>query len=238
MALLVQKYGGTSVGCPERIERVADKVARFRADGHDVVVVVSAMSGETNRLLDLARSIEPHPQPRELDMLVSTGEQVTTALLSMALHKRQVPARSYNGSQVRILTDTAHTKARIQHIDGHKLRADIDQGRVVVVAGFQGVDPDGNITTLGRGGSDTTAVALAAALSADECQIYTDVDGVYTTDPRIESSARRLEKLPSRKCSSWPVWARKYCNCGPWSLRASMRYRCGCSAVSKKGQAR
>ena len=195
MALLVQKYGGTSVGCPERIERVADKVARFRADGHDVVVVVSAMSGETNRLLDLARSVEPHPQPRELDMLVSTGEQVTTALLSMALHKRQVPARSYNGSQVRILTDTAHTKARIQHIDGHKLRADIDQGRVVVVAGFQGVDPDGNITTLGRGGSDTTAVALAAALSADECQIYTDVDGVYTTDPRIESSARRLEKI-------------------------------------------
>jgi len=195
MALFVQKYGGTSVGSVERIEHVADKVAGFRAQGHDVVVVVSAMSGETNRLIELARAIDDHPEPREMDMLVSTGEQVTTALLCMALHKRQVGARSYNGSQVRILTDAAHTKARIQHIDGHRIRADLEQGRVVVVAGFQGVDPDGNITTLGRGGSDTTAVALVSVYHTDACEIYTDVDGVYTTDPRVEASARRLEKI-------------------------------------------
>ncbi|MCB1677706.1 MAG: aspartate kinase [Halioglobus sp.] len=195
MSLIVQKFGGTSVGSIERIEQVADKVARFRADGHDLVVVVSAMSGETNRLIALAHELQERPVPRELDVLLSTGEQVTTALLSMALHKRGVPARSYNGSQVRILTDDAHTKARIRQIDDQRLRADLAQGCVVVVAGFQGVDEQGNITTLGRGGSDTTAVALAAALQADECQIYTDVDGVYTTDPRVVDGARRLERI-------------------------------------------
>ena len=195
MALIVQKFGGTSVGSVERIEHVADKVASFRRHGHDVVVVVSAMSGETNRLIGLAQAIQKQPTPRELDVLVATGEQVTTALLCMALHKREVAARSYNGGQVRILTDDAHTKARIQHIDDHNMRTDLNAGRVVVVAGFQGVDEQGNITTLGRGGSDTTAVALAAALKADECQIYTDVDGVYTTDPRVVDGARRLEKI-------------------------------------------
>ncbi len=195
MSLIVQKFGGTSVGDIERIEAVADKVAGFRADGHSIVVVVSAMSGETNRLIELAHQVQDRPVPREMDVLVSTGEQVTTALLSMALNKRGVKAKSYNGSQVRILTDDAHTKARIREIDDQRLQADIDQGYVIVVAGFQGVDEHGNITTLGRGGSDTTAVALAAALKADECQIYTDVDGVYTTDPRMVDGARRLEKI-------------------------------------------
>ncbi len=195
MSLIVQKFGGTSVGSVERIEQVAEKVEKFRMDGHSVVVVVSAMSGETNRLIDLAKQIQDRPVPRELDVLVSTGEQVTTALLSMALDKRGVKAKSYNGSQVRILTDDAHTKARIREIDDARLHADLDQGYVVVVAGFQGVDENGNITTLGRGGSDTTAVALAAALKADECQIYTDVDGVYTTDPRVVDGARRLDRI-------------------------------------------
>ena len=195
MSLLVQKYGGTSVGSIERIEAVADKVAAFRAQGHDMVVVLSAMSGETNRLIGLAQQIQQTPDPRELDVLVSTGEQVTIALLCMALKKRDVDARSYTGGQVRILTDNAHTKARIQAIDEANMRADLQAGRVVVVAGFQGVDEQGNITTLGRGGSDTTGVALAAALKADECQIYTDVDGVYTTDPRVVECARRLEKI-------------------------------------------
>ncbi|MFV0275875.1 MAG: aspartate kinase [Parahaliea sp.] len=195
MSLIVQKFGGTSVGSIERIERVADKVARFHREGHEVVVVVSAMSGETNRLIALAHEIQERPVPRELDVLVSTGEQVTTALLSMALHKRGVQAKSYNGSQVRILTDDAHTKARIRKIDDERLHADLDRGYVVVVAGFQGVDEHGNITTLGRGGSDTTAVALAAALKAQECQIYTDVDGVYTTDPRVVDGARRLDRI-------------------------------------------
>ena len=195
MALLVQKFGGTSVGTTERIEAVADKVARFRKEGHDVVVVVSAMSGETNRLIGLANSIMEEPTPREMDVLVSTGEQVTIALLSMALQKRKCEARSYTGSQVRIVTDSTHTKARIKQIDEQRMREDLDAGRVVVVAGFQGIDECGNITTLGRGGSDTTAVALAAALKADECQIYTDVDGVYTTDPRVVDSARRLDRI-------------------------------------------
>ncbi|MDO3382175.1 aspartate kinase [Gilvimarinus algae] len=195
MSLLVQKYGGTSVGTIERIEAVAEKVAGFRAQGHDMVVVVSAMSGETNRLIALAKDIQETPDPREMDVLVSTGEQVTIALLCMALKKRGCDARSYTGSQVRILTDSAHTKARIQEIDEANMRADLNAGRVVVVAGFQGVDDSGNITTLGRGGSDTTGVALAAALKADECQIYTDVDGVYTTDPRVVEKARRLEKI-------------------------------------------
>ncbi|MFT6889861.1 MAG: aspartate kinase [Halioglobus sp.] len=195
MSLIVQKFGGTSVGSIDRIEKVADKVAGFRNAGHGIVVVVSAMSGETNRLIGLAHEIDDRPTPREMDVLVSTGEQVTTALLSMALNKRGVKAKSYNGSQVRILTDDAHTKARIKEIDDARLRAELDAGYVIVVAGFQGVDENGNITTLGRGGSDTTAVALAAALKADECQIYTDVDGVYTTDPRMVDGARRLEKI-------------------------------------------
>lgn len=195
MALLVQKFGGTSVGTTERIEAVAEKVARFRGEGHDVVVVVSAMSGETNRLIGLANEIMEEPTPREMDVLVSTGEQVTIALLSMALQKRGCAARSYTGSQVRILTDSSHTKARIRQIDEQRMREDLDAGSVVVVAGFQGIDETGSITTLGRGGSDTTAVALAAALKADECQIYTDVDGVYTTDPRVVDSARRLERI-------------------------------------------
>lgn len=195
MALYVQKYGGTSVGSVERIQAVAEKVKGFRQQGHDVVVVVSAMSGETNRLIALANEMQARPDPRELDTLLSTGEQVTIALLCMALKQRGIDARSYTGAQVRILTDQYHTKARIQDIETERMRADLDQGRVVVVAGFQGVDPEGNITTLGRGGSDTTGVALAAALKADECQIYTDVDGVYTTDPRVVEGARRLEKI-------------------------------------------
>lgn len=195
MALLVQKYGGTSMGSVERIEHVAGKVAAARERGHQVVVVVSAMSGETDRLLKLARSISPRPKPRELDQILATGEQVTIALLAIALDKRGVPARSYLGSQVAIHTDDACNKARIRSIDTERLRADCAAGIVPVVAGFQGVDDDGNITTLGRGGSDTTGVALAAALGADECQIYTDVDGVYTTDPRVEPKARRLERI-------------------------------------------
>ena len=195
MSLIVQKFGGTSVGTIARIEQVADKVARFRSEGHDIVVVVSAMSGETNRLIGLAHEVQERPMPREMDVLVSTGEQVTTALLAMALDKRGVKAKSYNGSQVRILTDDAHTKARIREIADQRLHADLGEGFVIVVAGFQGVDEQGNITTLGRGGSDTTAVALAAALKAHECQIYTDVDGVYTTDPRVVDGARRLDKI-------------------------------------------
>jgi aspartate kinase len=195
MALIVQKYGGTSVGTIEKIENVADKLIATRKAGNDVVVVVSAMSGETNRLIDLAHQITPQPHPREYDVLVSTGEQVTIALLSMALNKRGYPAVSYTGSQVHILTDSAHTKARILDIDESRMRQDLQAGRIVVVAGFQGRDEHGNITTLGRGGSDTTAVALAAALKADECQIYTDVDGVYTTDPRVVPTARRLDRI-------------------------------------------
>ncbi len=195
MALLVQKYGGTSVGSLERIERVAEKVMGYRARGNDVVVVVSAMSGETDRLIGLARGITEQPSPRELDVLLSTGEQVTIALLSMALEKRGCPARSYTGAQVHILTDSAHNKARIKDIERRRIQSDLDAGHVVVVAGFQGIDEHGNITTLGRGGSDTTGVALAAALGADECQIFTDVDGVYTTDPRVVPRARRLSRI-------------------------------------------
>jgi aspartate kinase len=195
MALIVQKYGGTSVGTPERIETVAEKVIGWRGRGHQMVVVVSAMSGETDRLIGLAKGITPRPHPRELDVLLATGEQVTIALLCIALEKRGCPARSYTGSQVRIITDNAFNKARIQAIEAAAMQADLDAGRIVVVAGFQGVDEDGNITTLGRGGSDTTGVALAAALKADECQIYTDVDGVYTTDPRVVPEARRLDRI-------------------------------------------
>ena len=195
MALIVQKYGGTSVGSPERIKHVARRIARWKRAGHQVVVVVSAMSGETNRLLALAREIQTHPDPRELDVMVSTGEQVTIALMSMALMDLGLKARSYTGSQVKIVTDSAYTKARIVSIDEENLRRDLREDHVVVVAGFQGIDAAGNITTLGRGGSDTTGVALAAALKADECQIYTDVDGVYTTDPRIVPEARRLNTI-------------------------------------------
>ena len=195
MALIVQKYGGTSVGSVERIEAVAERVAKHHSDGDQLIIVVSAMSGETNRLLGLARDLTPNPSPRELDVLVSTGEQVSMALLAMALHKRGIDALSLKGSQVAIRTDSFHSKARIQSIDDRRLRAELDQGRVVVVAGFQGVDGNGEVTTLGRGGSDTSAVALAAAAGADECQIYTDVDGVYTTDPRIVDGAQRLESI-------------------------------------------
>ena len=195
MALIVQKYGGTSVGSPERIKNVAQRVARWHANGHQLVVVVSAMSGETNRLIALAREIQAQPDPRELDVMVSTGEQVTISLLAMAIKEIGVQAKSYTGAQVRILTDSAFTKARILKIDEERMRADLNAGYVVVVAGFQGTDDAGNITTLGRGGSDTTGVALAAALKADECQIYTDVDGVYTTDPRIVPEARRLKTI-------------------------------------------
>jgi aspartate kinase len=195
MALYVYKFGGTSVGTVERIKAVAEKVKNARDAGDQIVVVVSAMSGETNRLVALAKEMQPQPTDRELDVLLSTGEQVTIALLSMALHQLGCEARSYTGAQVRILTDSAHTKARIREIDEANMRADLDAGRVVVVAGFQGVDEHGNITTLGRGGSDTTGVALAAALKADECHIYTDVDGVYTTDPRVVPKARRLDRI-------------------------------------------
>jgi aspartate kinase len=195
MALIVQKYGGTSVGSPERIRNVAEKVAKYKAQGHQLVVVVSAMAGETNRLIALAKQIQAQPDPRELDVMVSTGEQVTIALLTMALKDLGLKAKSYTGWQVPIRTDNAFTKARIEDIDDSAMRADLDSGRVIVVAGFQGIDAEGNITTLGRGGSDTTGVALAAALKADECQIYTDVDGVYTTDPRIVPTARKLNTV-------------------------------------------
>ncbi len=195
MALIVQKYGGTSVGTPERIKNVAQRVARWQARGNQIVVVVSAMSGETNRLIALAKEIQSQPDPRELDVMVSTGEQVTIGLLAMALKEIGVKARSYTGAQVKILTDSAYTKARILKIDEDRMRADLNAGCVIVVAGFQGVDELGSITTLGRGGSDTTGVALAAALKADECQIYTDVDGVYTADPRIVPDARRLKTI-------------------------------------------
>jgi aspartate kinase len=195
MAVYVYKFGGTSVGTIERIKAVAQKVKKVREEGHQLVVVVSAMSGETNRLIDMAKQMQAQPNGRELDALISTGEQVTTTLLSMALEDLGCPACSYTGGQVKILTDSIHTKARIRKIDDSRIRGDLDAGKVVVVAGFQGIDEYGNITTLGRGGSDTTGVALTAALKADECHIYTDVDGVYTTDPRIEPKARRLEQI-------------------------------------------
>lgn len=195
MTLIVQKYGGTSVGSVDRIRNVATKVAKYRDQGHDTVVVVSAMSGVTNSLVAMAHELQKEPSAREMDVLLATGEQTTIALLCMALENIGYPARSYTGGQVRILTDSAFTKARIVSIDDAPIKKDLAEGKVVVVAGFQGVDEDGNITTLGRGGSDTTAVALAAALKADECQIYTDVDGVYTTDPRVVPEARRLDRI-------------------------------------------
>ena len=195
MALIVQKYGGTSVGSAERIKNVAKRVAQTRAEGHDVVVVVSAMSGETNRLVALAHEMQEFPDPREMDVVLATGEQVTIGLLAMALRDIGVDAKSYTGWQVAVQTDNAHTKARIDHIDGDKIHADLKAGKIVIVAGFQGITADGDISTLGRGGSDTSAVALAAALKADECQIYTDVDGVYTTDPRVVPEARRMSTI-------------------------------------------
>lgn len=195
MALIVQKYGGTSIGTVERIQNVAHKIKKWRDQGNELVIVVSAMSGETNRLIGLAQQITHHPNPRELDMILTTGEQVTIGLLAIALESIGVPAISFTGQQVGILTDQSFNKARIQSIDNKKIRTELDAGKVVVIAGFQGVDEQGNLTTLGRGGSDTTGVALAAALKADECQIYTDVDGVYTTDPRVVPKARRLSRI-------------------------------------------
>ena len=195
MALIVQKFGGTTVGSVERIKAVARRVARWKAQGHQLVVVPSAMSGETNRLLALAKEVQANPDARELDVVASTGEQVTIGLLSMALMDLGLKAKSYTGAQVRVLTDSAFSKARIVSIDEERLRADLAAGYIPVVAGFQGIDSAGNLTTLGRGGSDTSAVAVAAALKADECQIYTDVDGVYTTDPRIVPEARRLKTV-------------------------------------------
>ena len=195
MALIVQKYGGTSVGSAERIKNVAKRVAQTRAEGHDVVIVVSAMSGETNRLVALAHEMQEFPDPREMDVVLATGEQVTIGLLAMALKNIGVDAKSYTGWQVAVQTDNAHTKARIDHIDSDKIHADLKAGKVVIVAGFQGITAEGDISTLGRGGSDTSAVALAAALKADECQIYTDVDGVYTTDPRVVPEARRMSTI-------------------------------------------
>lgn len=195
MGLIVQKYGGTSVGNPQRIKGVARRIARFQSEGHQVVVVVSAMNGETDRLIALCREIQTNPDPRELDQVCSTGEQVTIGLLAMALKDIGVEARSYTGSQVKVLTDNSYTKARILSIDEANMRRDLEAGKVVIVAGFQGVDEEGNITTLGRGGSDTSGVALAAALKADECQIYTDVDGVYTTDPRVVPEAKKLDTI-------------------------------------------
>ena len=195
MALIVQKYGGTSVGSPERIKNVANRIAKFKAAGHDVVVVVSAMSGETNRLVALAEAMQEYPDPREMDVILATGEQVTIGLLAMALKNIGLDAKSYSGWQVAVTTDSSHTKARIEDIDADHIHADIKEGKVIIVAGFQGIDGNGDITTLGRGGSDTSAVAMAAALKADECQIYTDVDGVYTTDPRVVPEARRLKTI-------------------------------------------
>ena len=195
MSLVVEKFGGTSVGSVDRINAVADKLIERQAKGEKLVVVVSAMSGETNRLIGLAKEITEQPSAREMDVLVSTGEQVTIALLSMALHKRGNDARSYTGGQVSIRTDNVYSKARIQNIDAERIQTDLEKGRIVVIAGFQGIDEFGNITTLGRGGSDTTAVAVAAAINADECRIYTDVDGIYTTDPRVVPTAKRLEKI-------------------------------------------
>lgn len=195
MALIVQKYGGTSVGSPERIKNVAKRVAKYHAQGHQVVVVVSAMAGETNRLIALTKEIQNEPDGREYDAVISTGEQVTIGLLAMALKNINVPAKSYTGSQVKILTDSTFSKARILSIEENNIRRDLNDNKVVIVAGFQGVDKEGNITTLGRGGSDTSAVALAAALKADECQIYTDVDGVYTTDPRVVPEAKKLSAI-------------------------------------------
>ena len=229
MGLIVHKYGGTSVASTERIRNVARRIAKWHAAGHQLVVVPSAMSGETNRLLGLARELSANPDPRELDVIAATGEQVTIGLLAIALMEQGVKARSYTGAQVKVLTDSAFTKARIMEIDDGAIRADLARGHVVVVAGFQGMDEAGNITTLGRGGSDTSAVALAAALKADECLIYTDVDGVYTTDPRIVPEARRLKTVTFEEMLEMASLAPRYCRSARWNSPASTRCRCACS---------
>lgn len=195
MALIIQKFGGTSVANPERINDVAERVAKYQKNGDQVVVVVSAMSGETNKIISLAHEMMDNPDPRELDMVMSTGEQLTSGLTALSLLSKGIKAKSYAGHQIKITTDSAYNKARILNIDSKKILDDTKNGYVVVIAGFQGIDENGNITTLGRGGSDTTAVAIAAAIKADECQIYTDVDGIYTTDPRVVSDARRLKSI-------------------------------------------
>ena len=195
MSIIIQKFGGTSVANPERIKTIAEKVAKFASQGNKIVVVVSAMSGETNKLISLAKEMMKSPEPREMDSIVSTGEQVTSGLTALALINLGIKAKSYAGHQVKILTNKSHTKARIENIDSTLIKKDLDEGYVVVVAGFQGSDIEGNITTLGRGGSDITAVALAVSLKADECQIYTDVDGIYTTDPRVVPEARKLDSI-------------------------------------------
>ncbi len=219
MALIVQKYGGTSVGSVERIKNVAQKVAKAKKKGNNIVVVVSAMSGETNKLVDLTHQAKEFPIGREYDVVVSTGEQVTIGLLALALQEIGSKAKSFMGHQVPIVTDSAFSKARIERIDTEKIFSELKKGFIIVVAGFQGIDEHGNITTLGRGGSDTTAVALAAALKADICEIYTDVDGVYTTDPNICPDARKLEKVSMTKCLRWQALAQRYCRQGLLSLQ-------------------
>ena len=233
MALIVQKYGGTSVGSTDRIKNVARRVARYHREGHQLVVVVSAMSGETNRLLALAKELSASPNPRELDVVAATGEQVTIGLLAIALEAIGIRAKSYTGGQVKVLTDSAFTKARIQSIDDAAMRADLEAGTVVIVAGFQGVDDEGNITTLGRGGSDTSGVALAAALKADECQIYTDVDGVYTTDPRIVPDARRLDTITFEEMLEMASLGSKVLQIRSVEFAGKYNVGCGCCRRSR-----
>jgi aspartate kinase len=239
MALIVHKYGGTSMGSTERIRNVAKRVAKWARAGHQMVVVPSAMSGETNRLLGLAKEVAPPKTDaavqRELDMLASTGEQVSVGLLALALQAEGVPAVSYAGWQVPVLTNDAYTKARIESIDDVRVRKDLDAGKVVIITGFQGVDPQGHITTLGRGGSDTSAVAVAAALKAAECLIYTDVDGVYTTDPRVVPRRAASPPSASRKCWRWPPWAPRSCRSARSNSPASTRCRCACCPASPRG---
>lgn len=229
MALIVQKYGGTSVGSVERIKNVARRIAKWQNAGHQVVVVVSAMSGETNRLIALAKEIQKNPDPRELDVIASTGEQVTIGLLAMALQNLGVPARSYTGTQVRVLTDNAFTKARIKEIDSHRIMADLNDGKVVIVAGFQGCDEEGNITTLGRGGSDTSAVALAAALHADECLIFTDVDGITQLIRAWSATLANWMLWRLRKFWKWPPSAPRFFRSAVWNLLVNTAFRPACS---------
>jgi Aspartokinases len=239
MALIVHKYGGTSMGSTERIRNVAKRVAKWARAGYQMVVVPSAMSGETNRLLGLAKELAPArvmpAYQRELDMLAATGEQASSALLAIALQAEGVDAVSYAGWQVPIRTDSAFTKARIESIDDQRVRADLAAGKVVIITGFQGIDSEGNITTLGRGGSDTSAVAVAAALKADECLIYTDVDGVYTTDPRVVPRRGACAASASRKCSKWRAWAPRCCKSARSSSRANTRCPSACSRASRPG---
>ena len=231
MAIIVHKYGGTSMGSPERIRNVARRVAKWRQAGHQVVVIVSAMSGETNRLLALAKEVSPRPDPRELDVIATTGEQVSIGLLAMALKDIGVDAVSLTGWQVAVHTDNSYMKARIDTIDDFRIREELKRGRVVVVAGFQGVDPEGNITTLGRGGSDTSAVAIAAALHADECLIFTDVDGVYTADPRLVKKARKLQEISYDEMIELASLGRRCCTTARWSLRKNTMWTWRCSPV-------